>query len=74
MAVDLRIKNGPFRQGVCRVKVFTRFEGLALSGLQAYVHLPAQDKHPLRSTGTVKLTFKTNRALSQLVARTGFEA
>ena len=48
--------------------MLTRFENAGAAVLQADLHLAAQDEHPLRRDGAMKLAAKTDRAVAQLVA------
>lgn len=65
------VKGSAIRQHIRRVKMFTRLENARHTALQTDLHLPCQDKTPLRAAGAMELAAKANRTLAQLHAATG---
>jgi len=70
VAVDGGVKGGAFGQQVCRIEVLTGPEH-ARAAVHADLHLPLQDKAPLRVARAVELAAKAHRAGAQLVTPRG---
>src|SRR3990167_10568133 len=73
VAVHGGIEGGAGRQRVGREEVLAGAKYQRRAVLQADLHLPAQDEHPLRIGAAVELAAKANRAVAQLQAAAGHQ-